>query len=190
MAMSPEFRNKVIAAIGGGSLAISAAMITGPNGDDGLEGIRLEPYLDVVGVPTVCYGHTGSDIVMGKTYTERQCKDLLNADLQSVARQVDPVINADIPETMRAALYSFAYNVGVGAFKKSTMLRLINKGDNAAACNEMKRWVMAGGKKWKGLVNRREIEREVCMWGQKPQKTDDGVGPLNPGVPPSAPGVF
>ena len=167
MAMSPALRNKVIAASSAGAIAVAGALITGTNGNDGLEGLKLTPYRDVVGVPTVCYGHTGPDVVMGKRYTEKQCTDLLNADLQSVARQIDPAIDADIPDTMRGALYSFAYNVGVSAFKSSTLLRLINKGDSAGACDQLRRWKYAGGKEWKGLVNRREIEREVCVWGQK-----------------------
>ncbi|ECA7253941.1 lysozyme, partial [Salmonella enterica subsp. enterica serovar Oranienburg] len=42
-----------------------------------------------------------------------------------------------------------------------------NAGDQAGACNELKRWTYADGKQWKGLVTRREIEREVCTWGMK-----------------------
>lgn len=166
MAMSTALRNKVIAATTAGAIAVAGALITGTNGNDGLEGLRLKPYMDVVGVPTVCYGHTGNDIVMGKTYTKQQCADLLEADLQSVARQIDPIIREDIPDAMRGALYSFTYNVGVSAFKNSTLLRLINKGDRLGACDQLRRWTYAGGKKWKGLESRREIEREVCLWGQ------------------------
>lgn len=167
MAMSTAFRNKVIAASTAGSIAVAGALIMGPTGNDGLEGVKYIPYRDVVGVPTVCWGHTGPDVVMGKRYSEEQCTELLNEDLQAVARQIDPLINADIPDAMRGALYSFTYNVGVTAFKNSTMLRLINKGDRAGACDQLRRWTYAGGKQWKGLINRREIEREVCVWGQK-----------------------
>ncbi|MCH5496505.1 glycoside hydrolase family protein, partial [Salmonella enterica subsp. diarizonae serovar 16:z10:e,n,x,z15] len=53
-----------------------------------------------------------------------------------------------------------------GAFAKSTLLKKLNAGDQAGACNELKRWTYAGGKQWKGLVTRREIEREVCTWQQ------------------------
>lgn len=190
MAMTPKLRNSVIAAVGGGAIAIASALITGPTGNDGLEGVRYKPYKDVVGVLTVCHGHTGNDIMLGKTYTEAECRALLNKDLNSVARQINPYIKKPIPETMRGALYSFAYNVGAGNFQTSTLLRKINQGDQKGACDQLRRWTYAGGKEWKGLVTRREIEREVCLWGEKPQKADDGFGPLNPGVPPSAPGVF
>lgn len=190
MDMSPKLRNSVIAAVGGGAIAIASALITGPTGNDGLEGVRYKAYKDVVGVLTVCHGHTGNDIMLGKTYTEAECRSLLNKDLNTVARQINPYIKQSIPETMRGALYSFAYNVGAGNFQASTLLRKINQGDPKGACDQLRRWTYAGGNEWKGLVTRREIEREVCLWGEIPQNADDGFEPLNPGVPPSAPGVF
>lgn len=167
MAMSPALRNSVLASIGGGAIAIASVLITGPTGNDGLEGVRYQAYKDVVGVWTVCHGHTGKDTMLGKTYTEAECRSLLNKDLATVARQINPYIKADIPETTRGALYSFVYNVGAGNFKTSTLLRLINQGDTKGACDQLRRWTYAGGIEWKGLVTRREIEREVCMWGQK-----------------------
>jgi lysozyme len=167
MAMSPRFRGSVIAAIGGGAIAIASALITGPNGNDGLEGVRYKAYQDVVGVWTVCYGHTGKDIMLGKTYTELECRALLSKDLNIIARQINPYIQKPIPETMRGALYSFAYNVGAGNFQTSTLLRKINQGDQEGACDQLRRWTYAGGKHWKGLMNRRAIEHEVCTWSQK-----------------------
>nr|DAO72834.1 MAG TPA: endolysin R21 like protein [Caudoviricetes sp.] len=68
--------------------------------------------------------------------------------------------------------------------------RKINQGDSKGACEQLRRWTYAGGKQWKGLITRREIEREVCLWGEKQQKLDDGFGLLNPGIPVSVPGVF
>ena len=153
--MPPSLRKAVAAAIGGGAIAIASVLITGPSGNDGLEGVSYIPYKDIVGVWTVCYGHTGKDIMLGKTYTEAECKALLNKDL------------ADIPETTRGALYSFVYNVGAGNFRTSTLLRKINQGDIKGACDQLRRWIYAGGKQWKGLMTRREIEREVCLWGQQ-----------------------
>lgn len=159
--MNSSLRNKLITASGSGALAIAAVMI--PD----FEGVRYEPYRDVVGIQTVCYGHTGNDIMTGKKYTESECRTLLNKDLNTVARQIDPYIKYPIPETMRGALYSFAYNVGAGNFKTSTLLYRVNKGDTKGACEQLRRWTYAGGVEWKGLVTRREVEREVCLWGQK-----------------------
>ncbi|MGA6579692.1 glycoside hydrolase family protein, partial [Providencia sp. NPDC089923] len=67
-----------------------------------------------------------------------------------------------VDEHTKAALYSFAFNVGTGAFAKSTMLKKLNAGDQYGACEELKRWVYAGGKVWRGLVNRREAEAAIC----------------------------
>ncbi|EBW7445772.1 lysozyme [Salmonella enterica subsp. enterica serovar Muenchen] len=162
-----QIKVKSLIAGGAGAIAIAAALITGPNGNDGLEGVRYQPYQDVVGVWTVCYGHTGKDIILGKTYTKAECQALLDKDLNAVARQINPYIKVTLPETTRGALYSFVYNVGAGNFRTSTLLRKINQGDINGACDQLRRWTYAGGKQWKGLVTRREIEREVCTWGQK-----------------------
>ncbi|EOX8475470.1 TPA: lysozyme [Salmonella enterica] len=155
---------KALLAGGASAIVIAAAML---GGNHGLEGRHHEPYRDVAGVLTVCDGHTGKDILPGKHYTDAECDALLNKDLALVAARVDPLIKATIPNSERAALYSFAYNVGTGAFARSTLLKELNAGDLAGACNELKRWTYAGGKQWKGLVTRREIEHEVCTWGLK-----------------------
>lgn len=190
MAMPPKLRNSVIAAVPAGAIAIAAALITGPTGNDGLEGVRYQPYQDVVDKWTVCYGHTGRDIMLGKTYTKAECQALLDKDLNAVARQINPYIKVPIPETTRGALYSFVYNIGAGNFKTSTLLRKINQGDTKGACEQLRRWSYAGGKQWKGLITRREIEREVCLWSEKPQRLGEGFGPLNPGIPATVPGGF
>lgn len=157
--------NKILGGAAGatGAVGIAMALIMG------LEGNEYVPYQDVVGVWTVCYGHTGKDIVPGKNYTEDECKFLLDKDLKNVAWRVDKLITRPIPNETRGALYSFVYNVGSGAFSRSTMLVKLNKGDVAGTCDQLRRWTYAGGKQWKGLMNRREIEREVCMWGVKPK---------------------
>ncbi|MEG1532132.1 MAG: lysozyme [Citrobacter sp.] len=164
--MNPTLRNKLVGAIVGGSGAITIAAVMLGNAD-GLEGRRYYPYQDVVGVWTVCDGHTGSDIRRGHRYTDKECDTLLQTDLRKVASAIDPMIKVRIPESTRAALYSFTYNVGSGAFASSTLLKKLNTGDVPGACKELQRWTYAGGKLWKGLITRRDIEREVCEWGQK-----------------------
>ncbi|WP_410680675.1 lysozyme [Citrobacter braakii] len=164
--MNSTLRNKLVAAIAGGSGAITIATVMLGNAD-GLEGRRYYAYQDVVGVWTVCDGHTGSDIRRGHRYTDKECDALLQSDLRKVAAAIDPLIKVQIPESTRAALYSFTYNVGAGAFSKSTLLKKLNTRDAFGACAELERWVYAGGKQWKGLLTRRQIEREVCECGQK-----------------------
>lgn len=162
--MEASLRNKIAAALGGGAIAIATAMLSGK---DGLEGREYVPYRDVVGVLTVCDGHTGSDIVPGKRYSDAECDALTRGDLHRIARQVDPHIKVSTTETQRAAIYSWAYNVGASAAINSTLLKKLNARDYAGACSELKRWVYAGGQKWRGLMNRRDVEYEVCTWGQK-----------------------
>jgi lysozyme len=164
MAMSPALRNSIIGALGTGAIGIATVMVSGKVG---LEGREYTAYRDIVGVATVCDGHTGSDIVWGKRYTDKECDALTRRDIQRIAAQVDPHIKVPTTETQRAAIYSFAYNVGATATINSTLLKKLNARDYAGACAELKRWVYAGGQKWKGLVNRRDVEYQVCTWSQK-----------------------
>ena len=160
MPISEKLRNRLVGAAGAGALAIATLFI---GGKDGVEGRVYEPYKDVAGVWTVCDGHTGSDIVKGRKYTDRECDRLMWNDLQPVKRVVDSLVKVPLGEYQRASLYSFTYNVGTSAFSKSTLLKKLNAGDEAGACEEMRRWLYAGGMKWKGLQNRRDMERSLCL---------------------------
>lgn len=147
-------------AISAAAISIASAMLYD------LEGTSYTPYYDVAGVLTVCEGHTGDDIIKDKVYTDKECKALLEEDLSLIAAQIDPKITAEISVTQRAAFYSFAYNVGANAFNSSTLLKKLNANDFAGACDELHRWIYAGGKPWKGLMNRREMEDAVCSYAQ------------------------
>ncbi|MFF0977533.1 lysozyme, partial [Proteus mirabilis] len=109
-----------------------------------------------------CYGHTGKDIIQGKRYTQQECDALLQIDFIKTQQQVDALIKVSLDDYTKAALYSFAFNVGTTAFARSTLLKKLNAGDRAGACEEIKRWVYAGGKVWRGLVSRREAESALC----------------------------
>nr|WP_049006660.1 lysozyme [Enterobacter cloacae] len=137
--MSPALRNSILGA--GSAIAVATALITGPTGNDGLEGVRYNPYQDVIGVWTVCYGHTGKDVMLGKTYTESECRALLNKDLNIVARQIDPYIKQPIPETMRGALYSFTYMYGSGIRFSD---RNIGSGSSAVAQQSFAALILSG----------------------------------------------
>lgn len=127
------------------------------------EGRELSAYLDIVGVPTICYGST-SGVKLGQTKTDAECAELLEGELGKTVEQVNQLINIQQPATRIAALSSFAYNVGIGAFSKSTLLKKLNAGQIMAACAELDRWVYAGGKRVAGLVKRRSVERALCEW--------------------------
>ncbi|WP_337021841.1 lysozyme [Pantoea anthophila] len=160
MAISTALRNRLLAAAGAGALTLAMTLLGGP---DGLEGRCYVPYRDVAGVLTVCDGHTGPDIVSNKTYSDSECDSLLREDLKPVQAAVDSLVTVPLSDHQRAALYSFTYNTGTDAFSRSSLLKKLNAGDKTGACSEMRRWVFAGGRKWRGLMKRRETERALCM---------------------------
>ena len=122
-----------------------------------MEGLRLEAYEDAAGVPTIGYGHT-KDVRMGDRISEYWAKELLRDDIDEAERQVKE-LGVARNEAQLDALVSFVFNLGIGALKESTLLRVIREGGSKADIKrEFKRWVYAGGKKLKGLEVRREWE--------------------------------
>ena len=144
-------------AIIAGTLATAASLVAY------FEGYKPDAYVDPVGIPTICYGHTAT-VKMGQTKTQAECDELLKGDLGAAMDAVNKAL-PDAPEPTKAAFASFTYNVGVGAFRRSTLLRKAKAGDLYGACHELLRWTYAGGKELKGLVLRREAERELCLSG-------------------------
>jgi len=144
--------------IGGAASALSLATAVVSH----YEGYRSTAYRDPVGIPTICYGHTGS-VEMGQTLSQAQCRALLAGDLGDAFDTVDQRVTVDLPPRRRAALASFVYNVGDGAFARSTLLRRLNAGDVRGACHELSRWVYANGRKLAGLVKRRATELKLCL---------------------------
>lgn len=131
------------------------------------EGEALTTYLDPVGVATVCYGDTDPALaVPGRSYSRAEC--LASLERQLIAH-AEPVLEA-VPEVaaspeMTAAFVSLAYNIGPGAFRKSTVVKRFKAGDYAGACAAIEMWNKAGGRVLPGLVNRRADERALCEQG-------------------------
>ena len=129
------------------------------------EGFSPHPYEDVVGIQTIGYGHV---ILPGEefdTLTHDEALDLLEADMQIAIECLDNYAEVDLTPEMEAALISFIFNVGCGAFRGSTLLRLLNKGDYAGASKQFSRWNKAGGNVVCGLTNRRAAEAELFRSG-------------------------
>ena len=147
-----------------GALSIATAVVSY------YEGYRPTAYRDPVGIATICYGHTAT-ARMGQTLSQERCTELLQADLGHAFSAVDRRAQVELSPPTRAALASFVYNVGEGAFARSTLLRKLNPGDLRGACHELSRWVYAGGRKLNGLVKRRATERELCLAGVEQEAT-------------------
>lgn len=130
------------------------------------EGIVTRTYADPVGIPTVCAGETGPHVRYGQTYTVSQCMAMLDKRLQSTWRGVERCISVTLEPHQAMAILSFAYNVGITAACRSTLIALLNRGEPAAVwCAQLSRWIYANGRKLPGLVTRRAAEREICERG-------------------------
>lgn len=126
------------------------------------EGYVPNTYADPVGIPTICYGHTGSDVVSGRVATADECKALLSGDLALAYGTVQRCIRAPMTDWQAAALTSATFNAGPKIVCGSTLGRHANAGRWIEACAELSRWVYARGKKLPGLVKRRAAERAIC----------------------------
>lgn len=149
---------RLVAASFTATLCVASAVVTH------FEGLRSKTYLDPVGIPTICYGHTATAVI-GQVRSGDECQQLLDSDLTVAISAVDSLVKVPLPVERRAALVSFVYNVGQGKLAGSTLLRKLNDGDVAGACAEFDLWVFAGGVKLNGLVARRAEERELCEVG-------------------------
>lgn len=129
------------------------------------EGRKYTPYLDVGGVLTVCDGITQD--ISNKVYTDKECDALLRKELDKSFRILHKYVKVNLSETQKAALASFIYNVGEASFARSTLLKKLNAKDYLGACKELDRWIYAGGRTWKGLINRRNAEKYLCMYDIK-----------------------
>ena len=106
----------------------------------GREGKRNTAYVDSVGVLTIGYGHTGPDVHAGTIWTDEQVETAFAKDLERFERAVNDAVKLPIPQHAFDALVSFAYNVGVGAFSSSTLVRMINAGNTMEAVKQFDRW--------------------------------------------------
>lgn len=137
------------------------------------EGLRTTAYADPVGIPTVCYGHTGPEVSLGLRVTRQECERVLLQDVaahQSVLLPGSPVNcigNAPLNQNQLDALTSFTFNVGTTKFCKSTMARRLLVLDYQGAAREFPKWANAtsNGKtvRLAGLYKRRVAEQTLFL---------------------------
>lgn len=113
-------------------------------------------------VPTICYGHTRG-VKRGQTASDHQCLVWLKEDLKEAADGVLRVTGVPLTQGELDAYTDFVFNIGIGNFQKSTLLRKLKAGDRIGACNELTRWDFANGVRLRGLTIRREAARKICL---------------------------
>lgn len=128
------------------------------------EGCKLTPYICPAGVWTCGWGSTGPDVVPGRPWTQEYADNRLDIDAAKFAkatRVLCPFLDGD----QLCAIADFAYNLGTGRLKASTLRRKLNDGDIDGAADELRKWVYGGGRRLPGLVMRREAERDLLLKG-------------------------
>jgi lysozyme len=130
------------------------------------EGLRLDAYPDPAtgGDPwTIGYGHTGDDVSPGLSIDQARADELLQQDLDKFVDGVNDRLTLDATPNQFGAMVSLSYNIGLGNFGKSSVLRLHNAGEYTDAADAFLLWNKAAGRVFAGLTRRREEERELYL---------------------------
>lgn len=142
----------------------------------GWEGTSYPVYRDIVGIPTVCEGHTGPDVRVGDVWSKERCDAILVKNIDRFSDAVLRCVQVPINQNQYEAFVALAFNIGSSAFCSSTLVRVANTGNLSGACEQILRWNRAGGRMVQGLVNRRHAERDLCLRPvQSPQPTKTEV---------------
>ena len=132
------------------------------------EGFSSSAYLDVVNIPTIGWGNTfyedGTKVKLGDQISKTDALKLLEVVAnRDFADKIFPSIKVKVSQNQFDAMVSLAYNIGTGAFLKSTLLKKVNAGDFTGAGEEFLRWNKANGKEVLGLTRRREREKQLFL---------------------------
>jgi lysozyme len=154
-------------------------MKLGAKGDELIkhfEGLRLTSYKCAANVWTIGWGHTSS-ARPGQTITRARANSLFKQDIAKFEDAVNRLVTVDISQDLFDALVSLAFNIGIGNFEKSTLLKVVNrKGSWSEIAGQFRRWVFGGGRRLMGLVKRREAEAMLAAglpWKTAGTVTDD-----------------
>ena len=152
--------NRFAAGTAGAALLVSTV--------GGFEGLRQTAYPDPAtrGDPwTICYGHTGKDVTPGVKYSLEQCKTLLIQDTAYAWTKIQQCTKGTDQwgDSRAVAVLSLAYNIGAGAYCKSSVARAFNEGRAEDACDNLLKFNRAAGMVMTGLTRRREKERTMCL---------------------------
>jgi lysozyme len=133
------------------------------------EGLRLRAYQDTGNIWTIGYGttinpETGLPIKRGDVITKDQALAWLRINIAGLERQIKRLVKVPITANQLTALTSLAYNIGIGAFSRSTLLRLVNnRADKNLIAAQFIRWNKVKGQEVPGLTRRRQLEAELFL---------------------------
>ena len=130
------------------------------------EGFRANAYKCPAGIWTIGYGSTSIDgikVKQGDTVTEQAALDDIYKRLNEIDKQITAVVRVPLNSNQLNALLDFVYNLGIGNFRSSTLLKKLNDSDYRGAAEQLLRWNKSGGKVLAGLTKRREAERELFL---------------------------
>lgn len=135
-----------------------------------LEGFRATKYLDQGGRPTIGFGHLVGPSESFDTITREEALDLLAEDVAEAEDAINDLVTVPLTQNEFDALVCFVFNIGRGALRHSTTLRVINSGNKRQVPEWLRKWVyvtIEGGAKLRsdGLENRRE--KEIELWQRK-----------------------
>jgi lysozyme len=149
------------------------------------EGFRASAYRDAVGVWTIGYGHTSMagapHVERGMSITRGEADTILRRDVAMFAEGVTKSLQVTLSDNQFSALVSFAYNVGLGNWRKSSVLAAVNRRDFAAVPRRLQLWNKAGGQVLPGLINRRAAEAALFA------ETVSDAAPAFPDIPKGKP---
>ncbi len=148
------------------------------------EGLRLDAYRDAGGVWTIGYGHTDAAapprVTQGMHISAEEADRILAADVRRVRSAIDTLITRPLTPGQRAALTSFAYNVGVENFRRSSVLTAVNAGEFDKVPHRLALWVKAKGRTVPGLIRRRAEEGALFAKDSQPPAPDAPGRPVEP----------
>jgi GH24 family phage-related lysozyme (muramidase) len=135
------------------------------------EGLYLKAYLCPAGIPTIGWGTTeypdGRKVKIGETISEQDAERFLRHHVQVYVNALNNALKIPVNDNQYSALLSWTYNIGAGAMRSSTLIRVLNQGNYAQAADELLRWDKAtvnGVKRvLSGLARRRRSERELFL---------------------------
>lgn len=131
------------------------------------EGLELTAYLCPSKVWTIGYGSTfyedGKPVKQGDKITKERAEKLLPNIVTKFAQAVSNSLKNTVTQNQFDAMVSLCFNIGIGNFRASTLLKMVNKGDYAGAADEFTKWNKAKGKVLAGLVRRREAEQALFI---------------------------